>query len=70
LIGVLSDYAKIGILSPIALVFIRLFQGISIGGETSGFMTYLMESIPNSKDQHYLDKLLFQAPRLDCSLIF
>ena len=64
LIGVLPDYAKIGILAPIALVFIRLFQGISIGGETSGFMTYLMESIPNSKRPALLGSIAVSSTAL------
>lgn len=48
LIGILPAYSEIGILAPVALVMIRFLQGISIGGETSGFMTYLMEAMPNS----------------------
>lgn len=64
LIGFLPDYSKIGILAPIALLIIRLLQGISIGGETSGFMTYLMESMPNSKRKALLGSIAFSSTAL------
>ncbi len=51
-IGLLPAYSEIGILAPFALVIIRMMQGISIGGETSGFMTYLMESVQDQKHKH------------------
>ncbi len=54
LIGILPTYAEVGILSPILLLIIRLLQGFSMGGETSGFMTYLMESDPYSKKKSLL----------------
>ena len=61
LIGILPSYDEIGILAPIFLVIIRLLQGISIGGETSGFMTYLMESIPNSKNKVLLGSVVVSS---------
>ncbi len=57
LIGCLPSYHDIGMLAPILLVIIRLLQGISIGGETSGFMTYLMEAMPNSKRKALIGSL-------------
>ncbi len=64
LIGVLPDYSKIGILAPIALLVIRLLQGVSIGGETSGFMTYLMESMPDSKRKALLGSIALSSTAL------
>ena len=42
-IGVLPTYHTIGIAAPILLVFFRLVQGISVGGEYSGAMIYIFE---------------------------
>jgi MHS family proline/betaine transporter-like MFS transporter len=64
LIGVLPDYSKIGILAPIALLIIRLLQGVSIGGETSGFMIYLMESMPDSKRKALLGSIALSSTAL------
>lgn len=46
LIGILPTYDQINIAAPILLMFIRMCQGISIGGEYSGNMIYLAETAP------------------------
>jgi MHS family proline/betaine transporter-like MFS transporter len=46
LIGFLPTYKEVGILAPILLVLIRMWQGISLGGEYSGNLIYLTESAP------------------------
>lgn len=46
LVGVLPTYQQIGIMAPIMLLVIRMWQGISIGGEYSGNLIYLAESAP------------------------
>lgn len=48
LVGLLPSYHSIGILASLAFIFLRLMQGISIGGEYSGVMIYLAESTPKS----------------------
>jgi MHS family proline/betaine transporter-like MFS transporter len=49
LIGCIPDYHSIGIWAPIALISVRLLQGLSVGGEFSGSVTYLVESAPHKK---------------------
>lgn len=46
LIGFLPTYAGVGIAAPILLILIRIWQGISLGGEFSGNLIYLAESAP------------------------
>jgi len=48
LLGLLPTYEMIGIWAPILLVVIRLIQGLSVGGEFSSSVTYLVETAPDS----------------------
>ncbi|MDK2825371.1 MFS transporter, MHS family, proline/betaine transporter [Methanolobus vulcani] len=47
LIGVLPVYANVGLLAPALLVLLRMIQGLSVGGEFSSSVTYLVEEAPN-----------------------
>lgn len=49
LIGCIPTYQQIGITAPLLLTIIRMWQGISIGGEYSGSLIYLAEIAPNNK---------------------
>jgi MHS family proline/betaine transporter-like MFS transporter len=48
-IGLLPTYEQIGMLAPILLTIIRIFQGMSLGGEFSGSITYIVEHSPPNR---------------------
>ncbi|MGD8354028.1 MAG: MFS transporter [Pseudomonadota bacterium] len=49
LLGCLPTYRSIGIWAPVLLVSVRLIQGISVGGEFSSSVTYLVETAPDGR---------------------
>lgn len=49
LIGLLPTYAQIGIWAPILLAALRLVQGLSVGGNLGGTVTFITEYSPNNK---------------------
>ena len=46
LLGALPIYEQIGIAAPIMLIILRLIQGLSVGGEFTGSVTYVAETAP------------------------
>ncbi|MDP5110531.1 MAG: MFS transporter [Rickettsiaceae bacterium] len=48
-IGLLPSYETIGMAAPLTLTFIRLVQGLSLGGEFSGCIAYIVEHSPAEK---------------------
>ncbi|MFC7395391.1 MFS transporter [Scopulibacillus cellulosilyticus] len=48
-IGLIPSYASIGVYAQILLLFIRMVQGFSTGGEYAGAMTFIAESTPDKK---------------------
>ncbi len=48
-IGFLPTYAQVGMLAPVLLIVLRLFQGMAVGGEFTTSMVLLVESAQRSR---------------------
>lgn len=53
IIGVLPTYETIGMAAPIILLFVRVLQGLALGGEYGGAAVYVAEHVPDSKRGFY-----------------
>jgi MFS family permease len=53
LIGVVPSYASIGIAAALILFLLRLIQGLCLGGEYGGAITYVAEHVPDEKRGYY-----------------
>jgi MHS family proline/betaine transporter-like MFS transporter len=49
LIGLLPSYQAIGVLAPIGLILLRVVQGLSVGGEYTGSLVFLVEHAPEGR---------------------
>ena len=48
-VGLLPGYDQIGVAAPVALIVMRLIQGLALGGEYGGAATYVAEHAPPGK---------------------
>src|SRR2546423_5883661 len=49
LIGLLPGYATLGLLAPVALTVLRMLQGLSVGGEYTSSMVFMVEHAPDGR---------------------
>ena len=54
LTGLLPKYSTIGMFAPILLSLFRLIQGVSVGGEFTGAITYILEVAPSNRKALYI----------------
>jgi len=52
-IGVLPTYATIGVAAPLALLLLRVLQGLALGGEYGGAAVYVAEHVPDERRGFY-----------------
>jgi MFS family permease len=53
IVGVLPNYASIGVAAPVILIALRMLQGLALGGEYGGAATYVAEHAPHGKRGAY-----------------
>ena len=53
IVGILPNYATIGVAAPVILIALRLLQGLALGGEYGGAATYVAEHAPMGKRGAY-----------------
>src|SRR5215510_14683519 len=61
LIGLMPTYATAGWLAPIALIGIRIFQGLALGGEYGGAAIYVAEHAPDGKRGYWTSYIQITA---------
>ena len=70
LVGLLPVYATIGVAAPIALLVIRVIQGLALGGEYGGAAVYVAEHVPDDRRGFYTSFIQITATLgLFCSLV-
>ncbi len=52
-VGLMPNYAAIGMLAPIGFIICRLMQGLALGGEYGGAATYVAEHSPQGRRGFY-----------------
>jgi MFS family permease len=69
IVGVLPTYATIGLAAPVALLLIRIVQGLALGGEYGGAAVYVAEHVPDGRRGFYTSFIQITATLgLFCSL--
>ncbi len=53
IVGLLPNYASIGVAAPVILIALRMLQGLALGGEYGGAAVYVAEHAPSHKRGAY-----------------
>ncbi|MBU3588532.1 MFS transporter [Polynucleobacter sp. 80A-SIGWE] len=53
IVGILPNYATIGVAAPVILIALRMLQGLALGGEYGGAATYVAEHAPHGRRGAY-----------------
>lgn len=53
IVGILPNYESIGVAAPVILIALRLMQGLALGGEYGGAVTYVAEHAPSGRRGAY-----------------
>ncbi|MEO8014586.1 MAG: MFS transporter, partial [Polaromonas sp.] len=53
IVGLLPNYASIGVAAPVILIALRMLQGLALGGEYGGAAVYVAEHAPQHKRGAY-----------------
>lgn len=61
LMGLLPTYASIGLAAPVLLVFLRMLQGIAVGGEFTSSIVFLAENAPPGRRGFFASFSMFGA---------
>src|SRR6266436_4557624 len=61
LIGLMPTYATAGWFAPIALIGIRVLQGLALGGEYGGAAIYVAEHVPDNKRGYWTSYIQITA---------
>jgi MFS family permease len=61
LIGLMPTYKTAGWFAPIALIAIRVFQGLALGGEYGGAAIYVAEHVPDNKRGYWTSYIQITA---------
>jgi MFS family permease len=60
-VGFLPTYETAGVITPIILVFLRILQGLALGGEYGGAAIYVAEHAPDNMRGHYTSYIQMTA---------
>lgn len=61
-IGLLPTYSSIGVAAPILLVVLRIVQGIAVGGEATGAILIVAESMPAAQRAFWTSFTMLAGP--------
>jgi MFS family permease len=61
-IGLLPTYVSIGVYAPLGLVILRFLQGIAVGGEATGAIIIIAESMPRENRAWWTSFTMFAGP--------